>query len=130
MNVIALSPGRDDLLRRTGERLDALRRSKQCVRIAALACSASTNGSDTAVRARLARMLLGSVSSEGSGQLILCASGWARHDDLRQELLTLAGALTAELHGATTTVSLRFTDPSYGIQSRRQAIGQSPRVPP
>ena len=55
-----------------------------------------------------ARTLLGAVSGTSHGRLVLCASGRSSHE-LRLELFALTGALTEEIRGTTTMVSLKFT---------------------
>ena len=104
-NVVAFSPGSEDPLPRTRERLLALHRSNQSVNVAAIAYNAAAGV--TVGRAQLARVLLDAVSNETSGRLILSAPERAC-PELRDELLSLAGALTAELRGSSASVSLRF----------------------
>jgi hypothetical protein len=106
-NLVAFGHGCDDLLRRTQVELGALRRSKQIIRVAVLACNAATGSVASLGRAELARALLGAVASTNSGRLVLTASGQAS-PPLIQELLALAESLTAELRGTSVTVSLRF----------------------
>jgi hypothetical protein len=110
-NLVAFSQGGEDLLRKTQEKVDALRRGKQAVRVAVLACNPAAGGATALRRAQLARMLLGLVTSTTCGRLVLSASGRASRQ-LREELLRLAGELTEELRGATATISLRFADAS------------------
>ena len=92
-HVVAFSHDSEDLLRRTEERLGALRRGNHGVHVAVLACNAAT-GSASAGRPPLARTLLGAVSGTSHGRLVLFA---------------LTGALTEEIRGTTTMVSLKFT---------------------
>jgi hypothetical protein len=108
-NLVAFGHGCDDLLRRTQDKLGVLRRSKQVVRVAVLACSATSGGVASVGRAQLARALLGAVVSTNSGRLVLTASA-RTSQQLLQELLVLAGALAEELRGTTATVSLRFAE--------------------
>jgi hypothetical protein len=110
-NLVAFSPGVEDLLRKTQAKVDALRRGKQAVRVAVLACNRAAGGATALRRAQLAHMLLGVVTSTTCGRLVLSASGRASRQ-LREELLRLAGELTEELRGATATISLRFADAS------------------
>jgi hypothetical protein len=123
MNVVAFGSGGEDLLRRTQEKLDALLRSKQGVRVAVLACSAVVDGFAGGPRAKLARMLLSAVSHATCGRLILIASGQAARP-LRQELFALAGALTTELRGTSATVSLRFAE-ARGHEARFEEPGRT-----
>ena len=106
-HVVAFSHDSEDLLRRTEGRLGALRRGNHGVHVAVLACNAAT-GSASAGRPPLARTLLGAVSGTSHGRLVLCASGRSSHE-LRLELFALTGALTEEIRGTTTMVSLKFT---------------------
>jgi hypothetical protein len=108
-NLVAFSHGCEDLLQRTQEKLGVLRRSKQTVRVAVLACNAATGDAPAGRRAQLARTLLDAVASATCGRLILSARGRASHK-LLGELLALAEALAQELRGTRATVSLRFTD--------------------
>jgi hypothetical protein len=124
--VVGFGSGDDEeLCQRTHEKLEALSRGKQLVRVALLACNASAGGSAADLRARLARMLLRAVTGATCGRLILSVSGQACLR-LREELFALAGALSQELRGTTATVSLRFTDGSQGSAMRRFA--ESPSV--
>ncbi len=108
MDVVAFSHEGEDLLRRTQEKVGALRRRQTSVRVAVLACNSATDGAAAGRRARLARTLLGAVTMSTCGRLILGASGHAS-EELRQELLALARGLAEELRGSTATVSLLFT---------------------
>jgi glutamate racemase len=112
-DVVAFGSGGEDLLQRTQEKIGALLRRKQDVRVAVLACNTASGGAAVGRRAQLARTLLGAVTSTGRGRMILSASGHASHR-LRVELLALAGALTEELRGTTATVTLWFTEASHG----------------
>jgi hypothetical protein len=122
-NLVAFSQEGEDLSRRTQEKIDALRRRRQGVRIAVLACSSATGGTSARQRAQLARVLLGAVKSTTCGRLTLTASGLASHQ-LRQELVALAGELTDELRGTTATISLRFADAAR-VGSARLAHGRA-----
>jgi len=108
-NLIAFSQGGERLLQRTREKLEALRRGKQDVRVAVLACNAEAGGEADGHRAQVACTLLAAVRGTAFGRLVLSASGRASLR-LRQELLSLTGALSEELRGTTATVSLRFTE--------------------
>jgi hypothetical protein len=111
-DLVAFSSGGEDLLQRTEQKLSALHRKKQNVRVAILACN-STGGATTQRRAQLARLLLGAVTSTACGRLILSASGRAS-TQLRRDLLALAGQLTDGLRGTTATISVQFTEPTHG----------------
>jgi hypothetical protein len=108
-NVVAFSQNGEKLLRRTQEKLDALRRGQQDVRVAVLACNGQTDGEADGCRAQVARTLLAAVRGTTFGRLVLSASSSASLR-LRHELVSLAGALSEELEGTTATVSLRFVD--------------------
>lgn len=112
-DLVAFSQNGEKLLQRTEEKLDALRRSHQDIRLAVLACNAESDGETHAYRARVARTLLAAVSATTFGRLVLTASRSASLP-LRQELFSLTGALSEQLRGTTATVLLRFTDPSRG----------------
>jgi hypothetical protein len=108
-NLVAFGHGFDDLLRKTRDKLGALQRSKQVIRVAVLACNAATGHAAAVGRAQLARALLGAVASTNSGRFVLSASR-RTSQPLLQELLALAGALAEELRGTSATVSLRFAE--------------------
>jgi hypothetical protein len=110
-NVVLPSDGSEDLLHKTEEKLEALRRGNHSVRVAVLACNAAEGAGAAAARAELARMLFGTVTGALHGRLILSASAHATRQ-LREELLRLAGALTEGLRGRRATVSVQFTEPS------------------
>jgi glutamate racemase len=125
-NLVAFGHGCDDLLRRTVDRLGVLRRSKQVVRVAVLACNAATGNAAAVGRAQLARALLGAVASTNSGRLVLSASG-RTSQQLLQELFALAETLADELRGTSATVSLRFTEAPAGETSRPMAHARRAR---
>jgi hypothetical protein len=108
-NLVAFSQDGDKLLQSTKEKLDTLRRRRQDVRVAVLACNGETEGEAASYRAQVARTLLAAVTGATLGRLVLSASGGASLR-LRHELLSLAGMLSEELRGTTATVSLKFTD--------------------
>lgn len=112
-DLVAFSDARQKLLQRTQQKLYAFRRCQQDVRLAVLACNGETDGEGNGCRAQVARALLAAVSGTTFGRLVLSASGRASLR-LRQELFSLAGALTEQLRGTTATVSLRFTEASGG----------------
>jgi hypothetical protein len=112
-NLVAFSHKGEKLLQRTREELDALRRSRQNVRVAVLACNGETSGEADSCRAQIARTLLAAVMGTTFGHLVLSAGGSAALR-VRQELIALAGTLSEQLRGTSATVSLRFTEASYG----------------
>ena len=117
-DLVAFSQSGEKLLQRTEEKLNALRRSHQDVRVAVLACNGDTDGEAHACRARVARALLTAVSATTFGRLVLTASRCASLP-LREELFSLTGALSEQLRVTTATVFLRFIDPSpRGADSR------------
>jgi hypothetical protein len=99
-NLVAFSQDGEKLLRRTHEKLDALRRSQHDVRVAVLACNEQMDGEGPCYRAQVAHALLGAVSGTSFGRLVLSASGRASLR-LRQELLSLAGMLSEQLRGTS-----------------------------
>jgi hypothetical protein len=112
-NLVAFSQDGEKLLQRTQEKLEALRRGQQDVRVAVLACNGETDGEANGCRAQVAHTLLAAVRGTTFGRLVLSASGRASLR-LRQELLSLTGALSEQLRGTTATVSLKFTEASRG----------------
>jgi hypothetical protein len=108
-NLVAFSQGGEKLLQRTHEKLDALRRRQQDVRVAVLACNGEMEGDAEGYRAQVAHTLLAAVTSTTFGRLVLSASGRASLR-LREELLSLTGTLSEQIQGTTATVSLRFTE--------------------
>jgi hypothetical protein len=113
----------DELVRKTQAKLDAFRDGKQSVRVAVLACNSTAGSVATGRRAQLARMLLGAVTETTHGRLILSSSKGAS-DELRRELLAVAGALTEDLQGTTATISLRFSP----IRAQRTAPSRRPTM--
>ena len=112
-NVVGLSPSGEDILQRTQEKLCALGRKGQGIRVAVLACNVAADADAVVRRAKLARALLGAVSQTVRGRLILSAREGASIA-FRTELLSLAGQLTDALRGTTASVHLWFTEPSHG----------------
>jgi hypothetical protein len=116
-NLVAFSQDGERLLLKTREKLEALRRDKQDVRVAVLACNnTETGGTADGCRARVAGTLLAAVSGTTFGRLVLSASDRASLR-LRQELLSLTGSLSMQLRGTTATVSLS-TRPRKKVSSR------------
>ncbi|HEV3189604.1 MAG TPA: hypothetical protein VGY54_03860 [Polyangiaceae bacterium] len=108
-NLVAFSQGSEKLLQRTQEKLDTLRRARQDVRVAVLACNGETDGEAASYRAQVARALLSAVTGAMLGRLVLSANGRASLR-LRHELLSLTCTLSEQLRGTTATISLKFTD--------------------
>jgi len=132
MNVVASCDGGEDLFRRAQEKLAALHGSQKGVRVAVLACNSAADGAAADRRVRLARALLGAVTRSVRGRLILGVSGRAS-DQLRRELLALAGALGEEARGTTASVTLQFAEVSHGKAVRSveaTRVAAIPRRPP
>ena len=119
-DTVVVSYGHDALLKRTCQKLDALRQAGQQVRLAVLACNEAMDYEAVKRRSEVACELLAAVSETGFGRLIL-SSGDAAPMPLRRELLSLAGALSHKLRGTTATVSVRF-----GEGSNRALIAAAP----
>jgi hypothetical protein len=107
VTVVTLGPGEDSLLGRTLVQLESMLQGKQRIRVAFLACNGSLGSSSAEQRAHLAQVLLRSVTCQGHGRLVVCASGDACRE-LREELLAMVGSLAEEAQGTPTTVTLRF----------------------
>jgi glutamate racemase len=60
-NLVAFSQDGERLLQKTKEKLEALRRDKQDVRVAVLACNTETGGTADGCRAQVAGTLLAAV---------------------------------------------------------------------
>jgi len=99
-----------DMLRSTRERLAALQRAHEDVRVAVLACNGATDEATLERRAILAQELLVCVSRAWRGRLVLTASAGGASQLFRQHLLSLAGTLSDALRGTSATVTLKFTD--------------------
>jgi hypothetical protein len=69
MDVVAFPNGADDLLPRTREKLGAIHRSEQGVRVAVLACNSTAGGATALRRVQLARLLFGAVTSATRGRV-------------------------------------------------------------
>jgi hypothetical protein len=112
-NLVAFSQKGEKLLQRTHEKLETLRRGRQSVRVAVLACNGEADGEVDGYRAKIACTLLAAVTGTTCGRLVLSVSSGASLR-VRQELLALAGTLSEHLRGTTATVSLRFTEAPRG----------------
>jgi hypothetical protein len=107
-NVVAVGELEESLLPRIRRRLDSLRRRGERVRVAVLACNGATDIASVGRRAELAHELLTAVSAVIFGRLVLSAAESAS-TQLRNELLSLAGALSEARRGAVI-VSLKFSE--------------------
>jgi hypothetical protein len=112
--LVALRSGQD-MVQCTRDRLAVLRRQREEVRVAVLACNGATDAASADRRAHVARELLASVSRTFRGRLVLTASAWRASSLFRHHMLTLAGTLTDHLPGTSATVTLRFTDPRESV---------------
>jgi hypothetical protein len=124
-SLVAFCQEGEELVRRTQTKLGTLCRNNQTVRVAVLACNATTDVQTASRRARLARILLAAVTAATFGRLVLSVNGAASHRQ-RRELLELVGTLTEELRGTTATVSLRFE----GVSRRAIALLTKTRAGP
>jgi hypothetical protein len=106
-NVVAVGGDEDGLLDRAKQRLDAIRRRGQRVRVAVLACRETLDATSVDRRSEVARELLAAVAEAGFGRLVMTTSKRATMRE-RCELLALAGDLSQRLRGSTATVSVRF----------------------
>jgi hypothetical protein len=105
--LVALKPGHDTI-RCTRERLAALRRQREEINVAVLACNGAMDSETARRRIAVGREMLASITRHG--RLVLTASAEGASSELRQHLLSLAETLTDGLRGTSATVTLRFTD--------------------
>jgi hypothetical protein len=101
-----------DMVGSTREKLAALRRGRQDVSVAVLACNGATDEATAHRRATVAGDLLASVSGTWRGRLVLTAPGGRASGPLRRHLLSLTGTLSDSLRGTSATVTLQFTEPT------------------
>lgn len=113
VDLIAFSMGGEALVHKTQEKVDALKRDRQDVRVAVLACNGEADVQTGTCRAKVARTLLAAVSRATFGRLVLTASSRVPMR-VRNELFLLAGTLSENLRGTTATVSLKFTEAPRG----------------
>jgi hypothetical protein len=99
-----------DMLVSTREKLASLRRGRQDVSVAVLACNGAIDDATAGRRAQVAGELLASVSRAWRGRLVLTASAGRASAPIRQHLLSLAGTLSDNLRGTSATVTLKFTE--------------------
>ena len=95
--------------------------SRGLVRLTVLACSESTTAAVLASRYRIASALIRSMARIGSGQLVLVAEADI-DDELRHELLALAGALCDDLHGTRLNVRVLFSSKAPRSTIRLRAV--------
>jgi hypothetical protein len=105
--LVALKPGQDTV-HHTRERLAALHRQREEVRVAVLACNDAADAESADRRIAVGRELLAAVTRAWHGRLVLTASAGRASSRLRRDLLSLAETLTDELRGSSATVTLRF----------------------
>jgi hypothetical protein len=108
--LVALRSLDGTLLESTRMRLASLRLGRDDVRVAVLACSASTDARAHDERAQIADELLGSVLEARRGRLVLTAPMRGAPPLLRQQLIGLAGVLSERLRGTSTTLTLKLSD--------------------
>src|SRR5580658_6234831 len=76
--VVAFSADGEDLHRKTQAAIETIRRRKECMRVAVLACAAASVTAQR--RVAIARTLLTAVSLATCGRLILTVSGHASRE--------------------------------------------------
>jgi hypothetical protein len=108
-SLVAVYDEREVLLPRTLQKLESLRRKRQHLRVAVLACNAETESASVARRAAVAHLLLGAVAGGGFGRLLL-STGNGASLPLRRELVNLANGLRQALPGPAVGVNVRFGD--------------------
>jgi hypothetical protein len=122
-NVVAVHDDGEALLQRTVQKLEALRRRGQRLRIAVLACNAETDRASIGRRAEVAHELLRAVAAAGFGRLLLSTPNGASVR-LRRELLALGDELRRTFAGTAVTVTVRFGD----LDSTRPPAASSQRA--
>lgn len=95
------------------------------VHLTVLACNESTTATFLAVRYRIASALARCMARSGSGELVLTAEADI-DDDLRHELLSLAGALCDDLHGTHLGVRVLFSSKAPRSAVRLRAVVAPP----
>jgi hypothetical protein len=130
-NVVAVGDKEDGLVRRTRETLASLRLRGHQVRVAVLACNEAIDVASITSRALVARELLAAVAAARLGRLVL-SSAERTSTQVRREILSLAGALTHSLRGASVRVTFdtrRSRDESETIpQLRTTSTGAAQRI--
>jgi hypothetical protein len=124
-SVLVQSNGEDEehLVARVAERARSYS-GRGCVQLCVLACNESSSPEAHAVRLRIARGLVHSMLGSGAGEMVMTAEADI-DDELRHELLMLAGTLCEEFHEAEITVSVRFSS-----RAPRSAVRLRAVVPP
>jgi hypothetical protein len=95
-----------------------------CVQLCVLACSERTDPQALASRLHIARALVHSMLASAQGELVMTVEADI-DDELRHELLALAGTLCDEFHQTKITVSVRFSSKAPRSAVRLRAV-----VPP
>jgi hypothetical protein len=95
-----------------------------CVQLCVLACNENTSAQALAVRARIATGLVRRMLAGNLGELVMTAEADI-DDELRHELLALAGTLCEQFHDTKITVSVRFSS-----RAPRSAVRLRAVVPP
>jgi len=129
--LVAFAHDDAELLSRTRDRIAGLRATGRSISLAVLACSAESGQAVRGRRTEVARLLLSALKDGGFGRLVLSARDSASQS-LREELLSLAGDLTAVVQGSQLTISLRFAPPaslsrSFPVTPLRRRAEGSPR---
>ncbi|MBN1610830.1 MAG: hypothetical protein JW940_29635 [Polyangiaceae bacterium] len=123
--VQAQADGEDErrLVSRVLERAQSVS-GRGCVQLCVLACNESTTPRALAARLHIARGLVHSMLASAQGELVMTAEADI-DDELRHELLALAGTLCDEFHQTKITVSVRFLS-----RAPRSAVRLRAVVPP
>jgi hypothetical protein len=111
------------LVSRVVERARSLA-GRGCVQLCVLACNESTTARALAARLHVARGLVHTMLASAQGELVMTVEADI-DDELRHELLALAGALCDEFHQTKITVSVRFLSKAPRSAVRLRAV-----VPP
>lgn len=126
-NVVAVGHEEGGLVERTRDTLASLRQRGQQVRVAVLACNDATDVASLVRRTQLVRELLTAVAATRFGRVVL-SSAQRASTEARRELLSLAGALTHTLRGASVQVTFTPGRPSpadgarINLGSRRRLL--------
>jgi hypothetical protein len=108
-SLVAVHDEREVLLPRTRLKLESLRRKRQHLRVAVLACNAETDNASVVRRAAVAHELLGALAGGGFGRLLI-STGNGASLPLRRELLNLVNGLGQAVPGTSVAVNVRFGD--------------------
>lgn len=96
-----------------------------CVQLCVLACNESTTEQALLARQRIAQGLVRSMLTSSAGELVLTAEADIE-DELRHELLALAGTLCDQFHEMKITVSVRFSSKAPRSAVRLRAVVPTP----